>query len=155
MLHFLYLFYDLLLLGLLMAVSVRDLRTMTIPDRLNLAIFLLGLLRRGSLLAGVGVAALGAEGLSACGGLLAAALPMYLLAAAFPGSIGGGDIKFAAAAGVYLGWEGVLRGAGGGMLLAGCYAAFVLLSHKKTARQAFALGPFLAAGFFYVCVSGM
>ena len=138
MLHFLF-------VCLLVQVSVCDIRTMKIPDRLNMAILALGMLRQ--------LAAPELAWETAAGGLLAAALPMYLLAVAFPGSIGGGDIKFTAAAGVFLGAAGVLQGAAAGMLLAGVYGAGLLLRHKKTARQTFPLGPFLAAGFLFSMIT--
>ncbi len=144
MLHFL---CDVLLICLLVQVSLCDIREMRIPDRLNLGILLLGLGRQA-------VSTLCWPG-AVLGGLLAAALPMYLVAVAFPGSLGGGDIKLAAAAGVYLGAGGVLRGTGAGVVAAGIYAAVCLLLHKKTARQTFPLGPFLAAGYMYqiICSS--
>lgn len=152
MLHFLF-------VCLLLQVSVCDIRTMKIPDRLNMAILALGMLRQAAVLAAAGGTAAGTAGVpgafaaALAGGLLAAALPMYLLAVAFPGSIGGGDIKFTAAAGVFLGAAGVLQGAAAGMLLAGVYGAGLLLRHKKTARQTFPLGPFLAAGFLFSMIT--
>ena len=164
MLHFL---CDSVLLCLLVQISLCDIREMRIPDRLNLAILLLGFGRQAmSALCEYGAAPGGGcpDGLlaglllfagSVLGGLLAAALPMYLVAVAFPGSLGGGDIKLAAAAGVSLGAGGVLRGTGVGVVAAGIYAAGCLLLHKKTARQTFPLGPFLAAGYMYqiICSS--
>ena len=164
MLHFL---CDVLLLCLLVQISLCDIRTMRIPDRLNLTVLLLGIGRQTVFaLCEYGTAPGGGcpDGLPAglllfaggvLGGLLAAALPMYLVAVAFPGSLGGGDIKLAAAAGVSLGAGGVLRGTGVGVVAAGIYAAGCLLLHKKTARQTFPLGPFLAAGYMYqiICSS--
>ena len=160
MLHFL---CELVLICLLVQVSLCDIREMRIPDRLNLAILVLGLGRQAVLaLRHSGIAATGGWPAllislagSVLGGLLAAALPMYLVAVAFPGSLGGGDIKLAAAAGVSLGAAGVLRGTGAGVVAAGIYAAGCLLLHKKTARQTFPLGPFLAAGYMYqiICSS--
>ena len=146
MLHFL---CDLLMIGLLVQISICDIRTMQIPDRLNLAVLLLGLGRQVVLALWRSGETAGLLPLAAAvpGGLLAAALPMYLLAVAFPGSLGGGDIKLAAAAGVYLGAAGVLRGTGAGIVAAGIYAAGCLLLHIKTARQTFPLGPFLALGY--------
>ena len=157
MLHFLF-------VCLLVQVSVCDIRTGKIPDRLNLAILALGMIRQLAAFLPAGDAAAGTVAgtagalaqlaASLAGGLLAAALPMYLLAVAFPGSIGGGDIKFTAAAGVFLGASAVLRGPAAGMLLAGVYGAGLLLQHKKTARQTFALGPFLSAGFLLSMLAG-
>lgn len=163
MLHFL---CDLLMICLLVQISICDIQTMQIPDRLNLTVLVLGIGRQVVLaLCSYGTAADSGcsplaggalDGLPAVllpfagvvlGGLLAAALPMYLLAVAFPGSLGGGDIKLAAAAGVYLGAAGVLRGTGAGIVAAGIYAAGCLLLHIKTARQTFPLGPFLALGY--------
>ena len=168
MLHFLYSCSDLSVLPdfvlctlfacLLMQVSVCDIRTMRIPDRLNLSILVLGaarqiwhvLLFRPDCLARAGWQAAAAEtGLAVLTGLLAASLPLYLIALAVPGSIGGGDIKLSAAAGVSLGWRAVLRGTAAGLVLGGFFAAGCLLLHKKKTGQSFPLGPFLASGYLY------
>ena len=142
MLHFL---CPLLFVCLLVQVSICDIRTMQIPDRLNLAILLLGLCRQ-ILLCGNPWQQTAVLVLM---GMLAAALPMYALAAAFPGSLGGGDIKMTGACGVYLGAAGVLRGTAAAMTAAGIFACGCVLLHRKKARQVFPLGPFLAAGFLY------
>jgi prepilin signal peptidase PulO-like enzyme (type II secretory pathway) len=153
MLHFLF-------VCLLVQASVCDIRTRKIPDRLNLAILALGLIRQWAAFAAAGGTAAGAAGAlgqlasASAGGLLAAALPLYLIAVAFPGSIGGGDIKFTAAAGVFLGAASVLMGTAAGLVPAGLYAALLLAARKKTARQTFALGPFLAAGFLFAMAAG-
>ena len=157
MLHFLF-------VCLLVQASVCDIRTRKIPDRLNLAILALGLIRQGAAFAAAGgiaagtvagaAGALGQLASASAGGLLAAALPLYLIAVAFPGSIGGGDIKFTAAAGVFLGAASVLMGTAAGLVPAGLYAALLLAARKKTARQTFALGPFLAAGFLFAMAAG-
>ena len=156
MLHFLF-------VCLLVQVSVCDIRTRKIPDRLNLAILALGLIQQGAAFAAAGgiaagtaagaAGALGQLASASAGGLLAAALPLYLIAVAFPGSIGGGDIKFTAAA-VFLGAASVLMGTAAGLVPAGLYAALLLAARKKTARQTFALGPFLAAGFLFAMAAG-
>ena len=82
MLHFLF-------VCLLVQASVCDIRTRKIPDRLNLAILALGLIRQGTAFAAAGgiaagtaagaAGALGQLASASAGGLLAAALPLYCL----------------------------------------------------------------------------
>lgn len=87
-------------------------------------------------------------------GLFALGIPMLLLAL-YKGGLGGGDIKLAAACGLYLGADAALSG----LLIAGVLALMVqavcLLSNKKNSPKAsFAFGPYLAVGFLlaaFVC----
>lgn len=146
--------FDMVFLLLLFTVAAIDARTMRIPDRLNAAIALLA------------VGRLAAAPFSCQSVLLGAVLisvPMLVMDFALPGSFGGGDVKLCASAGLFLGAARVLYGAVVGLLLAGVYAAGLVVrqglhrllpTQRKTAasvrkmREAtFPLGPFLAAGF--------
>ena len=127
-----------LFLAALIAASVVDCRRRAIPDPLCL--------------------------LTAAAGLISfspaqlfgplAALPLFLAALLQPERMGGGDIKFTAAAGFVLGfWRG-LWGLALGLLLAVLYFCAVsslkkLLHHppSKMTQAALPLGPFLSIGF--------
>lgn len=81
---------DILYAGLLAAAAYTDARTRRIPDKLTLCILVLGICN---------IRSTGAAG--AVTGLLAGAVPF--LAAAIADKAGGGDMKFMAANGLYLG----------------------------------------------------
>lgn len=72
-------------------------------------------------------------------------VPMFLLALCFRGSFGGGDVKFMAACGLFLGWEMILDSVVYAIGAAGIYAA-VLLMKGCDRRTHFPLGPFLLFG---------
>lgn len=123
--------------GVLVAIALADGRSRVIPNRLNLALALVG-----ALYAALGGAPLG-------GALLGAACvagPMLLLCLAMPGAFGGGDIKLAAAAGLLLGWRRMLLAFFLALLGGGAYAVWLLLTRRATAGDHFAFGPFLCAG---------
>jgi len=62
------------------------------------------------------------------------------------GSFGGGDIKMCAAAGFLLGWQNMLVAAFIGIITGGIYGVYLLASRKKSRKEHFAFGPFLAVG---------
>lgn len=78
------------------------------------------------------------------GGIVVSA-PMFLLALCVKGSFGGGDIKFTAACGLFLGWKVMLESIVYAVGAAGAYAVF-LLYRGKGRRTCFPLGPFLIFG---------
>lgn len=124
-----------LFLFLLVAVSVCDIKSREIPDRLQAAIALLCLLQFSLWnLAGV-----------------LAALPYLLVALAGPGTggIGGGDIKLAAAIGLVLGLPASLTaslmGLAGFIAFGLACSAIKKLKGRKE-RAAYPVGPFLASG---------
>ncbi len=79
--------------------------------------------------------------------------PLLLLYLLLPGSLGGGDVKFAAVLGLWLGSLPVLLG----LWLAFCFGAIggicLLLTGRKSRKDPIAFGPFLslgaAAAYFY------
>lgn len=140
---------DIAFAGVLVAIGVEDRRSMRIPNRLVLAILGVGLVR--CLFQLVWSSQL-FQPTPWILGMVVVSVPMLLLALAAPGSIGGGDIKLAGAAGLYLGPAGVVEGSVVGFLLAGVCGAILLLSKRKTLRDEFPLGPFLAAGYLGVLI---
>lgn len=124
-----------LFLLLLLAVSICDIRSREIPDSLQLAIAALTLLcfLPGNLL-----------------GILNA-LPYLAVALFFGGvhGIGGGDIKLAAAIGVVLGLSASLTASILGLAtftVYGVICSCIRRLHGQKGKNAFPVGPFLAAG---------
>lgn len=139
--------FTLALALLLLAISLIDARTQRIPDWLNLTLALLGLsatylLGRDLLAALIGVAA----------GFVAIWLvaELYLRLRGHDG-LGGGDAKFLAAAGAWVGWNGlpfvVLLASALGIV----FVALLRLTGRTIApTQRIAFGPFLSVGLFAV-----
>jgi prepilin signal peptidase PulO-like enzyme (type II secretory pathway) len=129
---------DCLLVSLLVLIARHDAKTSLIPDRYNFALAVLALF---SWLTPMGISP--ADGII---GSLAVSFPMLLLSLIRFGSVGGGDIKLMAAAGLLLGWQKVLIAASAGIMGAGCYAVVLLASRKAGMKDRFAFGPFLCLG---------
>lgn len=79
-------------------------------------------------------------------GLVCLSLPLLLLAAFFPGSMGGGDIKLMAAGGFYMGVRRILPAFFCAMVLAGTAGAILVLSGRRRPEDTIPLGPFLCIG---------
>lgn len=133
------------LIPVLVAATAIDLEWQLLPDRLNLLAAVVGLPLAswtfGSPwppLAGAAVA----------GGILA------LLAAAVPGGLGGGDVKFAAAFGLYLGGGQALLALFVAFLAAGVAGVVLLLTGRKGSRDMIPFGPFLALGAGVALLAG-
>ncbi|MGI6721368.1 MAG: prepilin peptidase [Anaerovoracaceae bacterium] len=122
----------------LLAIAYVDLKTEEIPYRLNLMLLAWGL-----------AAAFIFEGpgwRERLLGALCISLPMMLMNVIIRDSFGGGDILMCASGGVLLGWQGIMTAACIGFTGGGIMAVFLLAAKKRTLREHFALGPFLAAG---------
>jgi len=103
--------------GFLAVVAVSDYRQRRISNRLNLCALLAALLLR---LADGGVGGLVAGSAGLIAGFVVLLLPFLA------GMVGGGDVKFAAAAGAFLGWRLLLAGLAVGVLLGGVVGAISL-----------------------------
>lgn len=79
-------------------------------------------------------------------GMLSGGLPLLLCAMIAPGSIGGGDIKLMAGAGIFLGYRRVLIALLLGIFGGGIYSAGCVLTKRMGRKARFALGPFLCTG---------
>ncbi|MBQ9155498.1 MAG: prepilin peptidase [Eubacterium sp.] len=115
-----------------------DIKTMTIPDGWNLLLGLIGIVSIWTM-SGVNLT----ERLIGMGII---SIPMIMVDLALPGGFGGGDIKLMAAAGLLLGWKRNLYAAVIGVMTAGVYAIFLLITGRAGRKDAFAFGPFLSAG---------
>ena len=71
---------------------------------------------------------------------------MLIAALIIKGAFGGGDIKLMVAAGLYLGWKYTLAGMVVGMLVAGIYGLYLIITKKLGPKSKLKLAPFLAYG---------
>lgn len=131
------------LFSLLMVLSVIDWRTFEIPNGLNLAIFILGLVQ---------LAADREHWLTYLIGMASVSLVFLLLWFVTGGAgIGMGDVKLMAAAGLLLGWPRILLS-----VIVGSVAGSVihLIRMKRGAGRKLAFGPYLAAGIWFSALFG-
>lgn len=131
------------LFSLLMVLSVIDWRTFTIPNGINLAILLLGVVRLVTDLENWGGYLIG---------MLSVSLVFLLLHILTGGNgLGMGDVKLVAAAGLLLGWQKMLLA-----VLVGSVAGALIHSvrMKRGAGRKLAFGPYLAAGIWFSALVG-
>lgn len=120
----------------LVIITVIDYHHKIIPDRITLPGIVLGL--------GAGWYLVGPIN-SILGFLLGGGL-FYLLAVLSNGGMGGGDIKFIAAAGALLGWQKVLLVIVLGATLGSIIGLILMVAQKKDRKSQIPFGPFLAVG---------
>jgi leader peptidase (prepilin peptidase) / N-methyltransferase len=130
--------------GLMVAISVIDIRHRRIPNRLVYPAFVIAaaVIIVGALAGG------GLDALDAGIGLLAYGLGLMIIALISPKGMGMGDVKLAGLIGLVLGSIGldlVAVAAGMGILLGGAGAIVALLTGAGR-KSAIPFGPFLAAG---------
>ena len=131
------------LFSLLMVLTVIDWRTFTIPNGINLAIFLLGIVRLCTDLQ---------NWLTYLVGMVAVALVFLLLHVGTGGAgLGMGDVKLVAAAGLLLGWPRMILA-----VLVGSVVGSVIhiVRMKRGAGRKLAFGPYLAAGIWFSALLG-
>ena len=125
-------------LACLLAIAYIDKDTMEIPDSLNIAIAVCGVL---AIFIGPDI------GLkSHLIGLAAAAVPLFIIAFLIEGAFGFGDVKLMAAAGLFLGWQNCLVALFIGIVIGGVYGSVLLITKKKGRKDHFAFGPSLCIG---------
>ena len=129
----------------MLSVALIDAETQLIPDRLNLALAVCGVL--GTLLSPAGW-------LPHLIGAFCVSVPMLLLCLAIDGAFGGGDIKLMAAAGLFLGWQNTLLAMFLGILGGGLYGIWLLAAKRADKKDHFAFGPFLCAGIVIAMLLG-
>lgn len=133
------------LFAVITAATVIDWRYRIIPDKLNLAGFILG---AALLFESREVLSANIIGFLAGGGIL------YLVALVSKGGMGGGDIKLSAVMGLLLGWRYLLLA----LFLAnaaGALAGILLVLFKiKKMKEALPFGPYLAFGSVIAALAG-
>ena len=87
-------------------------------------------------------------------GMFCISLPMFLLNLVIPDSFGGGDIKLMFASGIALGWKYSLLAAFIGILIAGIYCIYLILTKKVDKKGHIAFGPYLSIGIFIALCYG-
>lgn len=129
--------------SLLMVLSVIDWRTFIIPNGINLAILILGIVR---------VATDPTNWLSYLIGMLSVSAVFLLLHVLTGGNgLGMGDVKLVAAAGLLLGWQKLLLAVLVGSV-SGAVIHMVRMKHGADRKLAF--GPYLAAGIWLAALVG-
>ena len=118
----------------LVIITVVDIKHQIIPDVITLPGLALGL-AAGSY--SIGYA-------NSCMGFLLGCGLFYLLAVLSNGGMGGGDIKYIAAAGAFVGWQKVLLIIFIGAVLGTFVGLFQIGVQKKTRKNIIPFGPFLA-----------
>ena len=136
--HTVLLYKVLFLIPVLIIVTFIDLRHYIIPDKVTVfaltGVVVLNVFTRDLTL------------VSSLLGLTSAAAFLLLIAIVSKGGMGGGDIKFAAVIGLFLGWPNGLFAVFLGCMLAGLVGMVLLLTRVKGRKDAIPFGPFLCAG---------
>lgn len=129
----------------MVAITMIDFDTMTIPDGLVIACLVIGVISFGFIDLSIMDRVIGFFGLS---------VPMYLVNVLIVECFGGGDIKLLAVCGLMLGWKYELVGMFIAVIVAGVYASYLLLSHKVDRKAHIAFGPYICLGMFTVLLYG-
>lgn len=143
----------------LILIAIIDLRLGIIPDKLNLSLILLGFLIVSLTYYGEGVGSfLGSYALLfelGEGNFWIHRLAGVLVGSVFFGGIhffsngramGLGDVKFAAALGLLLGWPDVMLALVLGFLAGSLFALPLLIARKRAMKDALPFGPFIVVG---------
>lgn len=131
------------LFSLLMVIAVIDWRTFEIPNGLNLAILVLGIIRIVTDLSNWKLYLIG---------MVCVSLFFLLIWFVTGGAgIGMGDVKLMGAAGLLLGWRNIVLG-----MFVGCIIGAVIhmIRMKRGAGRRLAFGPYLAAGSWLAALFG-
>ncbi len=75
---------------------------------------------------------------------------LLLIAVVSGGGMGGGDVKFAAALGFWLGWPGILLGLFLGFVLGGVISLLLIATGLRGRKDFIPFGPFIAIGAWIV-----
>lgn len=79
-------------------------------------------------------------------GFFCVSVPMYVLILIIPDCFGGGDVKLIAICGVLLGWKMTLLAAFIAILMGGIYAVYLMATKKSKKGAYIAFGPYLSVG---------
>lgn len=132
--------------AIFLAIIIIDWRYMIIPDELNIIIGIMGLMGLA-----LGITNNLFTGLAAS---FLAGLSLWLLAVISRGGMGGGDIKFAFAIGLFMNWGQVLLMFFLASILGSIYGLYVIIRHGYQARRPIPFGPFLMIGASLALIYG-
>jgi leader peptidase (prepilin peptidase)/N-methyltransferase len=139
------------LTAILVAVTMIDYDCQIIPDSLVLLITILGALHLYYvLLPSFGKAVL----LDRAAGFLLGGGLFFLIAVVSRGGMGGGDIKLAAALGLWFGWKELLLLIFTAFVTGAIVSVFLLVTHIKGRKEGIPFGPFLAFSAYLVSLYG-
>ncbi|MCL1911727.1 MAG: A24 family peptidase [Leptospirales bacterium] len=127
-----------------LCISVIDLKLMIIPDSLVIAFLCVSLYP----------VAAGQSYSQNILGFASAAAFFLVIMIIFPGSFGGGDIKLAAAIGLYTGLPLVIVAVEGALITGAITGALLVLSSKKGIKSKIPFAPFLCAGLIIAILWG-
>jgi len=131
---------------LMVLVTIKDIKTMEIPNEYILVALGLGI-----------ISAIFTHNIPLWErfvGFLCVSLPLFLIVLAVPEAFGGGDIKLMAACGFFLGFRLTLFAFFLAVLTGGSYGIWLLLAKKKQKKEHFAFGPFLCFGMAMALLFG-
>lgn len=133
---------------LLLQIAYIDHKTMKIPDKLNFALGVCGLV---SCIQNTDITIT-----DRIFGFSIISVPLYILCLVIPEAFGGGDIKLTAVMGFYLGWKRMLAGAYLSFLIGGVQAIWLLATKRlrKGEYAHMAFGPALCLGMWLAMVWG-
>jgi leader peptidase (prepilin peptidase)/N-methyltransferase len=87
-------------------------------------------------------------------GFFAASVPLFLVAVLSKGGMGGGDIKLMAAAGIFLGWKGIILAMIVGSVVGAVVSLMLIALKRKKRKDLIPFGPFLCLGILVAAVLG-
>ena len=128
------------------ALAFIDLEHHRLPDAIVLPSYLVGIVLLGtaSILRGDFTALIrGAIGVAAM------VIAYFILAVAWKGSMGFGDVKLSGVLGLFLGWSGwgsLLVGSIGAFFLGGVFGLVLIMLHKTTRKSGIPFGPWMVLG---------
>lgn len=123
---------------ILFLVALTDIKTMEIPNKYVIAIWILGVFSLA--------AAPDCRLSDRLIGMVCVSLPLAAVTFVIPEAFGGGDIKLMGACGLLLGWKLILLSFFLAVMIGGSYGIYLLLSERKGKKEHFAFGPFLCIG---------
>ncbi|TQO20399.1 leader peptidase (prepilin peptidase)/N-methyltransferase [Rhodoglobus vestalii] len=137
---------SLYLAAVTVALTLIDIDVHRLPNAIVLPSYIVAIVLLGgaSLLSGDGEAAL-----RALAGMVALAAAYYLMALAYPGGMGLGDVKLAGLLGLYLGyssWSALAVGSFGAFILGGIFSIILIATRRATRKSGIPFGPWMLAG---------
>lgn len=129
---------EILFVAALAVISSYDIKKKEIPDRCVLVLVLLAV-----------IDAITSEKWNVrfrLTGAVCVSVPLFAIAMTVKGSFGGGDVKLAAAGGLFLGWRLIVISGVIALFAAGGYVAVLLCLKRATKKTEIAFGPFLCIG---------
>jgi len=142
------------LAAITVALALIDLDTHTLPNRIVLPAYIVGgvLLAAASIVDGDGDALI-----RAAIGLAAMFVAYLVMALAYPGGMGLGDVKLAGVLGLYLAWLGwgqLAVGAFSAFLFGGVFSVALLVLRRANRKSGIPFGPWMLVGAWFGALLG-